>query len=153
MRVLITGSSGQIGTNLGLALLQRGHFVFGVDKRPNPWTGEIQTLLQDLSTPQHHFINGIGAAEYPPNLDVVVHLAANATVHELVEELRRALDNITLTFNVLAFCRANYLPLIFSSSREEYGAIHRYIPEESYADFGYTASPYSASTIAGEASI
>jgi UDP-glucose 4-epimerase len=153
MRILITGSSGQIGTNLGLTLQQQGHFVFGVDKRPNTWTDQIPTLLQDLSTPQHSFLRGIGSAEYPPDLDVVVHLAANAKVHELVQEPRRALDNITITFNVLEFCRQNNLPIIFSSSREVYGDIHRYITEESHADFAFTESPYSASKIAGEALI
>ena len=34
MNVLVTGSSGQIGTNLALRLLADGHSVFGVDKRP-----------------------------------------------------------------------------------------------------------------------
>lgn len=153
MRVLITGSSGQIGTNLGLFLLQRGHFVFGVDKRPNTWTDAIPTLLQDLSTPYRHFEKGIGAAEYPANLDVVVHFAAHAKVHELVQQPDRALENITMTYNVLEFCRRHNLPLIFSSSREVYGDIHRYITEESYADFAFTESPYSASKIAGEALI
>lgn len=153
MRVLITGSSGQIGTNLGLYLQQQGHFVFGIDKRPNPWTNEFPTLLQDLSTPQGDFKGGIGHVEYPPNLDVVVHLAAHAKVHELVEQPTRALENVAMTFNVLEFCRHNNLPLIFSSSREVYGDIHRYITEESYADFAYTESPYSASKISGEAFI
>ncbi|MEK7442336.1 MAG: NAD-dependent epimerase/dehydratase family protein, partial [Chloroflexota bacterium] len=32
MRILITGSSGQIGTNLALLLEKQGHYVFGVDK-------------------------------------------------------------------------------------------------------------------------
>jgi UDP-glucose 4-epimerase len=153
MRILITGSSGQIGTNLGLQLLRQGHFVFGIDKRPNTWTDELPTLLQDLSTPQHDFKGGIGHVEYPPNLDVVVHLAAHAKVHELVEQPHRALENITMTFNVLEFCRHNHLPVIFSSSREVYGDIHRYITEETYADFAFTESPYSASKIAGEALI
>ena len=153
MRILITGSSGQIGTNLALHLQRQGHYVFGIDKRPNPWTDQIPTLLQDLSTPQHSFRNGIGAAEYPTALDAVVHLAANAKVHELVEEPRRALDNITITFNVLEFCRHNGLPILFSSSREVYGDIHRYITEESLADFAFTESPYSASKISGEALI
>jgi UDP-glucose 4-epimerase len=153
MRILITGSSGQIGTNLALMLQQEGHYIFGVDKRPNTWTDQIPTLLQDLSTPQHNFLHGIGSAEYPSKLDAVVHLAANAKVHELVQEPRRALDNITITFNVLEFCRQNHLPLVFSSSREVYGDIHRYITEESHADFAFTESPYSASKIAGEALI
>ena len=38
MRILITGSSGQIGTNLALRLLADGHEVFGIDKRQNSWT-------------------------------------------------------------------------------------------------------------------
>jgi UDP-glucuronate 4-epimerase len=45
------------------------------------------------------------------------------------------------------------LPVISSSSREVYGDIHRYITEESHADFSFTESPYSASKIAGEALI
>lgn len=153
MRVLITGSSGQIGTNLGLQLQQQGHYVFGVDIRPNTWTDEFETLLQDLSSPYTNFNGGIGQAVYPVDLDVVVHLAAHAKVHELVEQPYRALENITMTYNVLEFCRQNEIPLVFSSSREVYGDIHRYITEESYADFAFTESPYSASKISGEALI
>ena len=153
MRILITGSSGQIGTNLALRLLSEGHFVFGIDKRLNSWTDKIPTLLQDLSAPHHDFKGGIGHVDYPANLDAVVHLAAHAKVHELVDQPDRALENIAMTFNVLEFCRHNRLPIIFSSSREVYGDIHRYITEESYADFAYTESPYSASKISGEALI
>ncbi len=153
MRVLITGSSGQIGTNLALRLQEEGHYVFGIDKRPNIWTRDIETLLQDLSAPYFYFDKGIGNVEYPPDLDVVVHLAANAKVHELVKQPYRAMDNITMTYNVLEFCRQNDVPVVFSSSREVYGDIHRYITEESYADFAFTESPYSASKISGEALI
>ena len=153
MRILITGSSGQIGTNLALRLQEEGHYVFGVDKRPNTWTNEIETLLQDLSTPYRSFETGIGHVDYPADIDVVVHFAAHAKVHELVQQPDRALENITMTFNVLEYCRRQNLPVIFSSSREVYGDIHRYITEESYADFAFTESPYSASKISGEALI
>jgi UDP-glucose 4-epimerase len=152
MRVLITGSSGQIGTNLSLRLLAEGHTVFGVDRRVNSWTQAIPTLLQDLAAPHREFVGGIGGAPYPP-CDLVVHLAANAKVHELVEQPHRALENITLTFNVLEYCRVNALPIIFASSREVYGDIHRYLTDETNADFSYTESPYSASKISGEALI
>lgn len=150
MRVLITGSSGQIGTNLALRLLADGHTVFGVDRRVNTWTSAFPTLLQDLAVPQREFAGGIGGAPYPP-CDVVVHLAANAKVYELVEHPHRALENINITFNVLEYCRAQGVPVIFSSSREVYGDIRRYITEETSADFSFTESPYSASKIAGEA--
>jgi UDP-glucose 4-epimerase len=152
VRVLITGSSGQIGTNLALRLQAEGYDVFGVDKRLNTWTDSFPYLLQDLSAPYRDFAAGIGSVPYP-ECDIVVHLAANAKVHELVEAPHRAIENIQLTFNVLEYCRANNLPLIFSSSREVYGDIHRYITEEAHADFSYTESPYSASKISGEALI
>ena len=151
MRVLITGSSGQIGTNLALRMLDDGHDVFGVDIRSNTWTDRIETPLQDLSTPYRDFDSGIGHAQYPKGIDVVVHLAAHAKVHELVQQPARALENITMTYNVLEFCRRHALPIVFSSSREVYGDIHRYITEESHADFAFTESPYSASKISGEA--
>ena len=153
MRILITGSSGQIGTNLGLHLLSRGHEVFGVDVRLNGWTDAFPTLLQDLAAPFSDFRGGLGHVPYPPNLDAVVHFAAHAKVHDLVRQPARALENVVMTFNVLEFCRHNDLPVIFSSSREVYGDIHRYITDESHADFAFTESPYSASKISGEALI
>ncbi len=48
MRIRITGSSGQIGTNLARRLMEGGPEVWGVDKRLNTWTREFadRTLLQ-----------------------------------------------------------------------------------------------------------
>ena len=153
MRVLITGSSGQIGTNLGLRLQRDGHEVFGVDKRLNPWTDAFPTLLQDLAGHYPAFVGGIGGVEYP-RVDAVVHLAAHAKVHQLVREPHRALENAIMTFNVLEYARGLGLPLIFSSTREVYGDVHRFEEyAEEAADFAYTESPYSASKITSEAFI
>jgi len=153
MRVLITGSSGQIGTNLALRLIGDGHDVFGVDKRRNPWTGEFDYLLQDLAGHYPAFAGGIGGVEYP-EVDVVVHMAAHAKVHQLVRQPHRALENAIMTFNVLEYCRELGLPLVFSSTREVYGDVHRFEEyAEEAADFAYTESPYSASKITSEAFI
>jgi nucleoside-diphosphate-sugar epimerase len=153
MRVLITGSSGQIGTNLALRLQRDGHDVFGVDKRQNPWTEAFPTLLQDLAGHYPAFTGGIGGVEYPP-VDLVVHLAAHAKVHQLVREPHRALENAIMTFNVLEYARGLGLPLVFSSTREVYGDVHRFEEyAEEAADFAYTESPYSASKITSEAFI
>jgi nucleoside-diphosphate-sugar epimerase len=153
MRVLITGSSGQIGTNLALRLLRDGHSVFGVDKRQNTWTDAFPTLLQDLAAHQPAFRGGIGGVEYP-EVDIVVHLAAHAKVHQLVAQPHRALENAVMTFNVLEFCRGIGVPIVFSSTREVYGDVHRFEGYgEAAADFAFTESPYSASKIAGEALI
>jgi UDP-glucuronate 4-epimerase len=144
MRVLVTGSSGQIGTNLALRLRADGHAVFGVDRRPNPWTDAFPYLLQDLSM-QH------AELAFPP-ADVIVHLAAHAKVHELVLHPHRALENAIVTFNVLEYARAQRLPVVFASSREVYGDVHRFDEYvEASADFAFTESTYSASKIAGEA--
>jgi UDP-glucose 4-epimerase len=153
VRVLITGSSGQIGTNLALRLLKDGHSVFGVDKRQNPWTDAFPTLLQDLASHYPAFAGGIGGVEYP-DVDVVVHLAAHAKVHQLVAQPHRALENAVMTFNVLEYCRGIGVPIVFSSTREVYGDVHRFEGYgEATADFAFTESPYSASKIAGEALI
>ena len=146
MRALITGSSGQIGTNLGLALQDQGHEVVGIDRRPNAWTDQIDTRQIDmLTTP---------AEKWPDeSFDIVIHLAAHAKVFELVEHPERALENVSSCFHALDFARRQNAPFIFGSSREVYGDIHRHVTEEAEADFVVAESPYSASKIAGEAFI
>jgi UDP-glucuronate 4-epimerase len=152
VRILVTGSSGQIGTNLALRLLADGHEVFGVDQRMNTWTDAFQYLLQDLSGQYTASTDGIGVPY--PETDLVVHLAAHAKVHQLVAQPHRALANTQMTFNVLEFCRLRQLPLVFSSTREVYGDVHRFEGYgEDTADFAFTESPYSASKIASEAFI
>jgi nucleoside-diphosphate-sugar epimerase len=146
MRVLITGSSGQIGTNLALKLMERGDQVVGIDRRANTWTDKIDTRRIDLltATPKD-----LPAGPF----DVVVHLAAYAKVFELVEHPERALHNVMMSFTALEYARQNRIPFIFGSSREVYGDIHRHVTEEAEADFVVAESPYSASKLAGEAFI
>ena len=145
MRILITGSSGQIGTNLALRLHQEGVEVLGLDLRPNAWVDSIQATSFDLRSPPSQLIELL--ADEP--LDLVVHLAAHAKVHELVMHPERALENVATTFNVLEFCRARALPIVFGSSREAYGDTSEGATAE---DRPVVAkSPYSASKIAGEA--
>src|SRR4051794_13583126 len=102
MHVLITGSSGQIGTNLGLALLNRGDDVLGVDYRPNAWTDRIRTEVVDLVA------LGRGQLDWSPPVtpDVIVHLAAWAKVYQLVLEPRHALENVESSFAALEIARA-----------------------------------------------
>lgn len=147
MRILVTGSSGQIGTNLGLTLLAAGHEVLGVDNRPNGWTDDIDTEKVDLVA------LGRGEQTWTPpwQPDCIVHLAAWAKVHQLVREPDKALQNIEMAFAALELARASGAPIVFGSSREVYGDIHRHVTDEEMADFVVAESPYSASKIAGEA--
>lgn len=147
MRILVTGSSGQIGTNLSLALVARGDEVMGVDRRENTWTDMVPTERIDLVE------IGRGSRDWSPakKPDVIVHLAAWAKVHQLVLQPQKALENVEMAFAALDLARKLNVPILFGSSREVYGDIHRHITEESKADFVVAESPYSASKIAGEA--
>ncbi len=147
MKVLITGSSGQIGTNLAERLLADGHTPVGLDIRPNTWTGSFETILMDLAEPSPGAIEGLAESDF----DCIVHLAAHAKVFELVENPSKAFENVRLLFHALEAARMGAVPFIFGSSREVYGDIMRATTEESHADFVVAESPYSASKIAGEA--
>jgi UDP-glucose 4-epimerase len=83
--------------------------------------------------------------------DAVLHLAAYAKVFELVEHPERAMDNMKMLFNVLEYCRQTKTPIVFGSSREVYGDIHRWTTDERQADFVVAESPYSATKIGAEA--
>ena len=150
MRILITGSSGQIGTNLALHCLAAGHQVLGVDSRPSGWTDVFPSLLLDLTSPAAATVLADAQATNG-RPDIVVHLAAHAKVHLLVQRPRLAMENITMAQQVLEYCRGAALPIVFASSREVYGNTARAATCESDADFSHAASPYAASKIAGEA--
>jgi UDP-glucuronate 4-epimerase len=147
MRVLITGSSGQIGTNLALELMRRGVEVHGIDKRANEWTDDITYDVVNLV----ELAKAPGSWSPPWKPDCIVHLAAWAKVHQLVLEPGKALENIEMSAAALELARAAQCPIVFGSSREVYGDIHRHVTEEPMADFVVAESPYSASKIAGEA--
>ena len=151
MKILVTGSSGRSARTSRTGWKHDGHDVFGVDKRQNTWTDDFRYLLQDLAG---HYASsrGINGVEYPEAARR--HLAAHAKVHQLVRQPQRALENAVMTFNVLEYARQQRIPIVFSSSREVYGDVHRFEEyRESIADFVFTESAYSASKIAGEAFI
>src|SRR6185295_18246975 len=96
--------------------------------------------------------------------DVIVHLAAWAKVHQLVREPEKSFENVAMIYWALEAARvlqnqrakiknqkATGPGLVFGSSREVYGDIHRHVTDESMTDFVIAESPYSASKIAGEA--
>jgi UDP-glucuronate 4-epimerase len=145
MRILITGSSGQIGTNLGLRLLDEGREVVGLDLRANTWTERIPTKIVDLRKPASSVLAELSAEK----IDLIVHLAAYAKVHELVLHPERALENVIMTFTVLEVARERGVPLIFGSSREAYGDVSEAFTSEDRRVIA--KSPYSASKISGEA--
>ncbi len=146
-KVLVTGSSGMIGTALCEALLQGGYEVTGVDLRHNKWSKVVDnaTIICDLR-------NGTSFEKLTEHFDMVVHLAANARVFNTVVTPQLAKDNFDISFNVLEFCRLNNVRrFIFGSSREVYGNSDKVYSTENEVDLRNCESPYTATKIGGEA--
>lgn len=144
--VLITGSSGTVGTALAESLLDDGYQVTGVDLVENQWSERVdeRTIITDLQT-------GENLNELPESVDLVIHFAANARVHKLVENPSKAKENIDTTYNVLEYARDIGADIVFSSSREVYGNNGKIIYDETDTYVDECESPYTASKIGGEA--
>jgi len=148
-KILITGSSGTIGTRLCEKLLEKDYKIIGVDIRSNKWSKKINKLtmiadLRDRRTFKH----------LPKDVDLVIHLAANARVYNLIVDPNLARDNFEILFNTLEFCRKNNIKrFIFASSREVYGNSEQMLHAETGAYVRNSESPYAASKIGGEALI
>ena len=147
MKVLVTGSSGTIGTRLCEKLLEQGHEVVGADWEPNKWKPELDSITHRMDLRDEHVMESL-----PKDFDIVVHLAANARVYELVVHPDRARDNFLTLFNALEFTRKSGIKrFIFASSRESYGNIDVERYTEEMAHVNNCESPYTASKIGGEA--
>lgn len=112
MKILVTGSSGMLGTELVEVL--RGHFdVFGLTRHPAS-SDQINTIILDLTNRQA-LENKL--LEIKP--DIVIHAAAFTKVdlcedEKWAEEARR--QNTTVVENLIDICNATNSFLIFFST-------------------------------------
>ena len=145
-RILLTGSSGMLGTRLFERLLDLGFEICGIDRKRNRWNHALQGRTHRGDLLRKSSLN------MPDEFDMVVHFAANARVYELVKNPELAFENISTTFNVLEFARRRDISkLLFASSREVYGNLPDRGPiSEDKASLRNCESPYAASKIAGE---
>jgi nucleoside-diphosphate-sugar epimerase len=117
MTVVVTGSSGFIGSQVVRALLARGERVVALDRRlPALLDEQLTALVVDLSSPCAEALDALrGAAG-------VVHLAGRPGVRDRGPGVarRRHLDNVVATERVLAAVPAS-VPLVVTSSSSVYG--------------------------------
>lgn len=146
-KVLVTGSSGTVGTRLCEILLKRGYDVTGVDIVPNRWNNDVNkiTLVGDLRDSSFF--------ERLDKFDLVIHLAAHARVYNSVVNPQLSKDNFDMVFNVMEFVRKNGIKKVFfASSREVYGNTPgKTVHKEEDAIVTLAESPYSATKLAAEA--
>lgn len=157
MKILITGSSGTIGTELVDQLIARGDEVVGIDKvmpqKPNcTWFYQHDLTSYPTDMIDDH-----------TDIDMVIHLAANARVHNSVVNPELAIENMNSTHYAFEIARRLNIPkLIMASSRETYGetSVVDYQPgqlpivwptSEDNASQRNSLSPYTAGKIMGEA--
>lgn len=149
MHVLVTGSSGTIGTRLCETLLQKGHSVSGIDWVKNKWQPSIDEVTTIIDMRDEA---AVAAFQPKQQVDAIVHLAANARVYELVEHPERALDNFITLFRALELARRlGVKKFLFASSRESYGNIKADKYTEDLVRVENCESPYTASKVGGEA--
>jgi len=148
--ILITGSSGMVGTRFFETVIKKGHVALGVDRRKNNWNKSLNkytSIVNILKTKE--------LANLPKDIELIFHLAANARVYDLVKTPSLSLENAVSTFNLLEFARRrNVKGLVFASSREVYGdVIQTGVISENMINVEKCKSPYSASKIYGESLI
>ena len=146
MKILVTGSSGFIGSHLANRLIDLGHDVDGVDNLSNPSTNDSRAGLHLTNLRQFLRDNG-GVKGY----DAIYHLAAYINVDESIKHPEIYFENnAVMTLWILEAIRnsENKPKLIFASSAEVYGNAQRPIMDEDHPLD--PVSPYAVSKLAAE---
>jgi len=139
-----------VGTYLCERLLKEGHDVIGVDWRPNKWNEGVNAITINIDLRDKARVLSV----LPSGIDIIVHLAANARVHDLVLDPSLARDNFETLFSILEYARESGIKrFMFASSREVYGDTSQNIHFEGGVKIKNCKSPYAASKISGEAMI
>ncbi len=135
MAVLVTGVAGFIGMHVAAALLKRGEQVVGVDDMNSYYAvalkeARLATLARERGFAFHRLDLAtrealLNLVRQQPDIDAVVHLAAQAGVRYSIENPRAYVTaNIVAQLEMLEACR--HLPrlrhLVFASSSSVYGA-------------------------------
>ncbi|MGZ3638402.1 MAG: NAD-dependent epimerase/dehydratase family protein [Ktedonobacterales bacterium] len=112
MRILITGSSGQLGSEIARQLWTE-HEVVGVDLAPGPWTAHVGSITdQELMS---GLVRGV---------DAVIHTASLHAPHVSLLPKQAFVDtNISGTLHLLeAAARAHIRRFVYTSTTSVYGA-------------------------------
>ena len=156
MKILITGVAGFIGSNLNDYLLAKKYKIVGID---NFSTGKKSFLSKAYNEKNFELINSDICDLDLTNsifqdIDVIVHLAANADVRDGPKHPKKDLQENTINTSImLELARLNDVKkFIFSSTGSVYGE-HIEVPTKEDASFPIQTSLYGASKLAGESLI
>ena len=152
-KIMVTGCAGFIGSNLVDFFLKKKYYIVGID---NLSTGNIKNLKVALKNKKFTFykcdlLKSKKINKYFKNIDLVIHLSANADVRFGPKHPRKDLEqNLLVTTNVLEAMRINNVKKIaFSSTGSVYGEAKKF-PTPENADFPIQTSLYGASKLSCE---
>jgi len=146
-KILITGSSGTIGSALCIKLTAKKKKFIPLDIKPFLWNDKI-----DKKTIRFDLRKSLTKTKLPFKPNMIIHLAANARVHDLVVNPKLALDNYMMIHNVLEYARLHKIEkFIYASSREVYGESSKPKRKEIDTHISNIKSPYTASKFGAEA--
>ena len=152
--VLVTGSSGFIGSHLVEFLIKKNKFVIGLD---NFSTGN-KKFIENIDKKNFKFykvdLYKENIDKYFNNVSEIYHLSANADVRYGIKHRDKDLkQNIIVTHKILEQCvKNNIKKLIFSSTGSVYGEAKE-IPTKEDCSFPIQTSLYGASKLSAESLI
>lgn len=121
MSIIITGSSGFIGSFIRDDLLNKDYSVIGIDIVPS---GLSHVNYKEFNVDISEHIN----LELPVQVSAILHLAAKIRVDESMSNPEMYYkNNVTGTINLLKWCRKNNIyRILFASTAAVYGGEPRY---------------------------
>lgn len=154
MRILVTGGSGFIGSNLVEKLLQDERITF-VRVLDNLATGAFENIREFINNKKFHFIEGDirdykTCLEVCDNIDAISHQAALGSVPRSIKDPLTTNDvNITGTLNVFnAAKEKNIRRVVYAASSSTYGD-HPGLPKVE-DKIGKPLSPYAVTKYVNE---
>jgi len=159
-KILISGAAGFIGFHLAKFMLERGHFVVGLDNLNSYYDPRLKEGRLDVLRTYKNFVFYRADLKEKPAVDevfaackpeYVVNLAAQAGVRYSLENPYAYVDSNLVGFvNVLEACRSYAVKhLLFASSSSVYGG-NKTVPFSTEHNTDHPVSLYAATKKANE---
>ncbi len=151
--ILLTGTTGFIGSELRPRLKERGYKVFSLERYVTGRIGKNMTLPEELWYADLRDVYSLTKCIQKVKPDIVIHLGALTSVGYSYMHPQETLEtNLLGTVNLAELCMRhipNFQQFIYASSAEVYGVCNQKLKTESNPRL-IPNSPYSVSKYAAE---